>query len=526
MNSIAEAIAMRVRCFVSLDGLPSIRVFAFALILGLPKVCHADEVLQGFDAEVESALKAFGIPGAAIGVVQDGKVLLAKGYGVIEAGGNVAVDADTIFPIASMSKSFTAAVIASQVDEGELNWDVPVREYLPWFRMHDPVATELVTLRDMVAHRSGLARHDFIRMSTYLDRADLVRRIRHLPSNRTFREVFQYNNLMYVAAGYLSGSAADSSWESLVRERVFRPLGMSRSSTSIQELAGHGNHARAHALDENGEAKPGDFYDYQRFGIGPNGAVNSTVTDMLRYLQMYLDEGRSRNGERVLSPQQVEELLRPIVINAIGGTEMSSYALGWFVGRRNNEVMASHGGSIDGFTSHMALLPDRRTGVVVLSNLGTTFPSMISLRLIDRLMGVDDGGFEARLAQRMASRRHRPEKTRPERTEGAPPSHALSEYVGTWRHPAYGDIRVELMDGGLRVKFDAGAFRLIHRHYDTFRMQEDGWQDDEDKLVTFRLDEGGRVAQMLLPLEPATAPFVFTRALDLPRLGSRPLVRQ
>lgn len=474
---------------------------------------RAGDALRGFDAEVAAALDAFKIPGAAIGVVEDGRILLAKGYGVREAGGAAKVDADTIFPIASMSKSFTTAVMASQVDEGKLDWDRPAREYLPWFRMYDPVATELVTPRDMAAHRSGLARHDFIRTSTYLDRAELVKRIRHLPPGHTFREGFQYNNLMYVVAGYLSGVIAQSSWERLVHERIFLPLGMERSSTSIQALVTQANRAGAHTVDADGHWRVMDYYDYQKFGIGPNGAVNSSVSDMLKYLQMYLDDGKSRSGRQVLSARQVEELLRPIVINEIGTPEMASYALGWFVGQRNQVPIMSHGGSIDGFTSHMAILPARDIGIVVLGNRGSTFPSMMALRLVDRLMGVADSGFAAALARRTAPRPPDEGETesKPVRAAAAPPSHALSDYSGTWSHPAYGDIRIEPIDGRLTVRFDARVFVLTHHHYDTFRMDFSSEYGEDHRLITFRLDENGDVVEALLPLEPSIAPIVFAK---------------
>lgn len=475
--------------------------------------CHAGDALRGFDVEVAAALKAFNIPGAAIGVVEGGRILLAKGYGVLEVGGTAKVDADTIFPIASMSKSFTTAVMASQVDEGKLDWDRPVRDYLPWFRMYDPVATELVTPRDMAAHRSGLARHDFIRTSTYLDRVELVKRIRYLPPDHTFRESFQYNNLMYVVAGYLSGVISQSSWERLVHERLFQPLGMERSSTSIQTLTTQANRASAHALDADGHWKVMDYYDYQKFGIGPNGAVNSTVNDMLKYLQMYLDDGKSRAGRQVLSPRQVKELLRPFVINEIGTPEMASYALGWFVGQRNQVPIVSHGGSIDGFTSHMAILPTRDIGIVVLGNRGSTFPSAIALRLVDRLMGVADSGFTAALARRTTQRPQDVSEAKLKPTlaaAAAPPSHALSDYSGTWSHPAYGDIRIEPIDGRLIVRFDARVFVLTHRHYDTFQMDFSNEYGEDHRLVTFRLDDDGRVVEALMPLEPSVAPFVFT----------------
>jgi CubicO group peptidase (beta-lactamase class C family) len=213
---------------------------------------------NGFDADVERAMKALHVPGAAVGVIRDGNVVLAKGYGVREAGKNAAVDPDTIFAVGSMTKSFTAITVAMMIDAGKLDWDRPVRDYLSWFRMYDPVASELITPRDLLTHRSGLPGHNFIRFSTPLDRAELVRRLRYLEPNRAFRDVYQYNNLMYVTAGFLAGEVAHSTWESLVTERIFAPLGMTGSTVSVADTVKHEDFARPHLL-RNDQAQVTEF---------------------------------------------------------------------------------------------------------------------------------------------------------------------------------------------------------------------------------------------------------------------------
>lgn len=165
------------------------------------------------DADVRRVMRALYVPGAAIGIIANGKIVLAKGYGVREVGKNAPVDADTLFDIGSLTKSFTTTAMAIAVDDGKLDWDKPVREYLPWFQMYDPIATNLITPRDLASHRSGLPAHDFIRFSTYLPREELIRRIRYLEPNHTFRERWQYSNLMYVVAGYLAGYVEGTTWE-------------------------------------------------------------------------------------------------------------------------------------------------------------------------------------------------------------------------------------------------------------------------------------------------------------------------
>jgi CubicO group peptidase (beta-lactamase class C family) len=268
----------------------------------------ADSVaaLVGIDADVQRAMQELHVPGVAVGVIVDGKIIFAKGYGIRQIGNPELVDIDTLFAIASMTKSFTATAVAAMVDDGKLDWDKPVIDYLPWFKMYDPIATQLITPRDLLTHRSGLPRHDFIRTSTYLTREELVHRIRYLEPSSTFRQTFQYNNLMYVTVGYLSGSVAGTTWEELVKQRIFVPLGMTHSNTSAVELQESENYAHPHDYVD-GKIVSIPVYDYQKFGIGPNGAVNSCLEDMLKYLAFHLSDG-TVNGKLVVSKKQMAEL--------------------------------------------------------------------------------------------------------------------------------------------------------------------------------------------------------------------------
>lgn len=466
---------------------------------GLVNAASDDPALQGFDAEVEATMRALNVPGVAVGVIRDGQVVLARGYGVREIGKPDAVDAATVFAVGSMSKSFTTAVMATQVDEGKLDWDRPVREYLPDFRLYDPVATELATPRDLVTHRTGLPRHDFIRMSTYVDRAEVVRRLRYMPPSKSFREGYQYNNLMYVTAGYLSGVIAGSTWEDLVRDRIFVPLGMQRSNTSVKDSARIDNHAMPHVL-KDGKPTVTAFYDYQRFGIGPNGAVNSTTDDMLKYLRMHIDHGRAVDGRQVISEAQVKELFTPVTVS---GPD-TAYALAWDRGQRHGQTFVEHGGAITGFTSQMIVFPDSKTGIVVLNNLGSRLPSLLAWRLADRLLGHAGDDYLASLTATGGGSRG--ESKLPARITGTRPTLPLAAYTGNWTHPAYGKVRVDAKDGGLVVHFDAMDLTLKHYHYDTFEVV--GWGG----LVDFNIGESGKPAQMLLPLEAAVEDFVFTRA--------------
>ena len=405
-----------------------------------------------------------------------------------------------------MTKSFTAIAVAMMVDEGKLEWDKPVRDYLPWFRMYDPVATDLMTPRDLLTHRSGLPRHDFIRFSTPLDRAELVRRLRFLEPSRTFRDVYQYNNLMYVTAGFLAGEVAHSTWERLVTERIFAPLGMTASTVSVIETAKHDNFARPHVMHE-GKLQVTTFYDYQRFGVGPNGAVNSTVNDFLKYLQFQLGDGAA--GERrLVSKQQMHELHRPITITPSG----QGYAPGWIVTTHRGHAALMHGGSIMGFTSTMMLLPEEKIGIVVLNNQETELPDVLGGDVADRLLGLAPSDYlgkaleaNSRAAGHRAAER---KKMEAERVPGTKPSLELAAYTGEYFHPAYGAIQVAIAGTELVAHFAALDVRLKHFNFDTFECQSEFL---DVGMAQFRLNAAGKVAELWLPLEPAVKPLVFVK---------------
>jgi CubicO group peptidase (beta-lactamase class C family) len=470
--------------------------------------------LEGFDGQVEQVMSDLHVPGAAVGIIQGDRVILAKGYGVREIDTPNRVTADTIFAVASLTKSFTTTAMATLVDQGKLKWDVPVRTYLPSFQLYDPIATQLITPRDMLTHRSGLPRHDFIRVSTFLTREELVRRLQYLEPSLTFREGFQYNNLMYVAAGYMAGHIAGMSWEELVKQRLFVPLEMTSSNTSVDETQRQANFARPHVW-ENGSAKVTGFYNYQRFGIGPNGAVNSTVNDFLKYLQMHLNGGVF-NGTQVVSKGEVSELHRPAELSdrpAELSNGMRNYALGWFVQTYHDHIVLEHGGAITGFTSQMILIPDQKIGIVVFNNLESALPHIVAWSLVDRLLGLKarDSMSESRHEEQQGESAEEQENKKMEsgRLADAHPTLDLSNYVGAYFHPAYGTIYVVREGEDLAVQFDAIKLQLKHYNYDWFQIESESYKTKQ--LAQFRIDDHGKVTQLLLPLESRVKPFEFAK---------------
>ncbi|WP_253185716.1 serine hydrolase domain-containing protein [Bacillus licheniformis] len=194
------------------------------------------KALKGFRAFAEEKMKEWNVPGAAVAVIKEDEIIMAEGFGFRDKERKLKVNPETVFAIGSASKAFTTAAMAVLADEGKMEWDKPVREYLPEFKMHDPVATERMTPRDLACHRSGLPRHEMMWYNSSFSREELFRRIRYLEPNQDFRSKWQYQNLMYMTAGYLAGRIAGTTWEDLVHERLFKPLHMTSSSFSVEDM--------------------------------------------------------------------------------------------------------------------------------------------------------------------------------------------------------------------------------------------------------------------------------------------------
>lgn len=467
---------------------------------------------------VEEYLERFEVPGAAVAIVSGGEAVLNDGFGVADLGSGEAVTNGTAFAIASVTKAFTAVGVAALVDDGLLEWDAPVRDYLPEFAMHDPVATERLTVRDMLCHRSGLPRHDLVwYRNEELTKQDIVRRLRHLPPSRDLRTTWQYNNLMYSTAGYLCEVLSDRDWEDYIRERVLAPLGMSRTTFSPEEARELGPVAVPHS-ERDEELTPIPYASRAR-ASGPAGAIYSSGDDMLRWLRVQLDGGQL-DGEQVLSAAVVAEMQSPQM--AVKGTPLCpearhhAYGLGWSIGTYRGHPVVHHGGNIDGFTSLMTFLPDEGVGILILTNRNATFVrEAISYTVFDRLLGLDELPWADRLKTKEDALRESmktAEELRPRRPD-APPSHALEEYVGAYEHPGYGRIEVELDGDGLVGSMHAGHITLTHRHYDVFDLAVEELPDKSFECA-FRTDLDGSIGEFLLAAEPTVAPIVFRRLAD------------
>lgn len=439
-------------------------------------------------------------------------VLAAKGYGVRELGKPDRVDENTVFSIASLTKSFTATAAAMLVDDGKLAWDAPVRRYLPTFALGDPYLTDAITVRDLLSHRTGLHGSNMAWVVTDVDRAELLRRTRYLQPERPFRTTQVYSNVGFTIAGELA-AAAGTSYEALVRTRIFLPLGMRSTTITMSALANQPNRVSPHAVI-GGVQRPIPWRDIDV--IAPAGAINSTAADMAQWLRFQLGDG-TFGGRRLVSAEGLWEIHSPqVVITVTPAMKRArlvegwgAYALGWNVMDYRGHPMVWHSGNADGQPSIMALLPNDGLGVVVMTNTWAAglLHAMILNRVMDTYLGAPPRDWSGEMLARKTQIRdqyaqslHALEATR---VAGTKPSHPIADYAGTYTDSLYGDEIVHLDGKALTLRMGRGQVAdLSHWSYDTFLVT---WRDPLFRelypaLATFGLDADGRVRRITMSL--------------------------
>jgi CubicO group peptidase (beta-lactamase class C family) len=493
---------------------------AVMLVLAAVSVSAADDAAREAVLElphlVDEVRAAWGVPGAAVAVVRDGRVAYVGSAGRRAAGSGGEVTGRTLFSVGSATKAFTAAAVGMLVDEGAVKLDQPVRAYLPEFELFDDYVANHLTVRDLLAHRTGLERYDALWYRSELGRQELMERLRYLRPGTGLRERFQYSNLMYMVAGRLVERVTGGAWEDFVRRRIFEPLGMSRTSFGTPPAA-EDDVAAPHALDRNGALFP--VPRYEGWAIGPALSISSTAEDMARWLLLLQGRGVF-NGRRLLAESTVEEMFTPhMAVPELGPRELpiSSYGLGWFVESYRGRLMVSHAGSIDGFYSIVVLLPDDDLGIAVLTNASQQrVPEVVSRWVIDRLLGLPELDWNARLLaleERLREERRSAEAAREaQRRLGTSPRVPLAALAGRYRHPAYGDLEVAVGDdGALAATFHGMTGPLEHFQDDVFLFKVDGWGLREEFTVRFQYASDGTVSSLLSTLEDGLPPEVFLR---------------
>ena len=475
--------------------------------------------MESIERFVVDQLAAWEVPGCAVAAVRDGEVVLATGWGRRDLAAELPVTPGTLFAIGSTTKAFTASTVGALVDDGLLEWERPVRDYLPDLRLHGLVVTDRLTVVDLLSHRSGLPRHDLAWVGhPDRSRADLVGRLRFLPLSRDLRQEFQYCNLGYLAAGHLVEMLSGGTWEDHLRSRLLEPLGMGRSNLSVAELGADPDHATAY---ERRQGVVGPVPQRPVAALAPAGAINSCASDMARWLLTQLSGGQV-DGQAVMSPATVARQQEPHMVlpedRTFPASTRHAYGLGWMIGRYRDHRLAEHGGGIDGFQTECMLLPDDGIGVVVLTNTSSSaMAPVVAYRVLDELLNLEPldwfSPFKARFDAAMAGMREARGARRV--VAGAPLPRPLDAYAGDYEHPGYGTLTITAEAGTLQPRLGTMDLSLAHRHYETFDLE---WHELGDQSHLFPLmflsDPDGDITALTVPFEPSVGPLRFDRLPD------------
>jgi len=476
--------------------------------------------VPAIDRYVTAVMTEWKVTGLSVGIIRDGQVVLAKGYGYRDVEQKLPVTPRTLMAIGSNTKSFTTVLMAMLADSGKLDWEKPVRDYLPDFQLWDAYATREMTPRDLVSHVSGLPRHDLLWYGRNFTRPELYQRLRYLEPSTSFRGRLQYNNLMFMTAGILTERLTGKSWDDQVRDRIFAPLGMTRAMTSSKDLARADDFAWPYGLVDGAVARlPVRIID----NAAPAGSIVASVEDMLKYVQFRIDSGKA-GGRQVMSAKSEARLTTPLVAapgfeGEDAELEPTTYAMGLAITNYRGYRLVMHGGGIDGFISQMAWLPRERIGIVVLTNFSgagdTPVPNFLTYHLYDVVLGLDPVDWVARA--RKASLRGKTSEDSAiaaraaERKPGTQPSHPLASYAGNYEHPGYGTISIVQTGDRLEMVLDSHHAPLRHFHYDVFEMGDPRSLVPLNGRVTFLTNGKGEVDRIAVPLEGTLPDLIFVR---------------
>jgi CubicO group peptidase (beta-lactamase class C family) len=479
--------------------------------------------LKGFDLYMDKIIKDWNIAGAGVGIVYKGRLVFAKGYGYREYEQKLPVTPKTLFQIASNTKLFTAVSAGILVDQGKLDWDKPVRNYVPSIEFYNDELNNSVTMRDMLSHRTGISRHDLIWYKSDFSRKELFARLKYLEPSQPIRQGLLYNNLMYVGAGYIIELLGSKPWETFVQDNILNPLEMKSTVFTVKEMEKNPDHGVPYneKRDTTLLYRIPIYEDQQ--AVGPAGSIISNIEDMSNWLITLMNNGKF-NNRQVIPEKVVKATLEPSVALPNRGLENkgykeilnSFYGMGRYTMSYRGHFMTNHGGALPGFYSQVSAMPYDSIGVIVfvIGDQGSPLSNIIPYNIYERLLGLDLTPWSERnLKDQIEGKKVGKEgrsKSGADRISGTKPSHPLSDYVGQFQNPAYGIINVTLADTTLQFDFHNMKLPLKHYHYDRF----DTPNDEQWGLWTlnFTTDPQGTIDGLYSSLDETQT--TFTRKAD------------
>lgn len=468
---------------------------------------------------VEKLMKDYNVAGMSVAVVKDGKVLTAEGFGLRNVESKLPMTENTVLPIGSTTKSFTALALSMLVDEGKLCWDEPVKTYIPWLELSDPYLTEHVTTRDLLCHRTGIPRYDMqTAFGTMDDWKKQIQTFKYLQTNQPFRTKLQYSNQMVALAGHLIDVLTDFTYEDFIRERIFHPLGMTHSDFEVEALDKYEDHSKGYVFAGETHMEP----PYLHLGaFNPAGGIVSNAVDMANYMMFQLGDG-TWQGKRLVSEENMKEMHTHQMIGSPYFWEFeevacAEYGFGWMTDIYRGLNMLSHGGNTNGFSSQLALVPSQQYGIVALSNATSSFSvEALSNYLIDEDLGIEEIPdwsaryheiFDKMMGDAVAEIQKRAESKIPDTV----PTKPIEAYAGIYEHPGFGTITLAVADGALAGDWNGNPTMFSHYQFDEFDMVLPAMGAQLPAEFTF--DANGAVEGIKVALEaaPGIRPDLFKK---------------
>ena len=498
------------------------RLFFIASFLSLSfiqikaQVPDVDQKMKGLDKTIEKILKDWNVPGCGIGIVYKNKLLFAKGYGYRDLENKLPVTANTLFQIASNTKLFTATSIGFLVEEGKLEWDKPIRNYVPQIQFYNDELNNNVTIRDMLSHRTGISRHDGIWYKSDFTRLQLFERLKYLEPSIPLRSGFLYNNLMYAASGQILEFLSGKTWEDFVKNRIFIPLNMTHSMFVVEDMERQADFMTPYyEKRDTSILLPYPFYTEQK-GLGPAGAIISSINDLSNWLIAQMNAGMF-DGKQVIPATIIKETMHPASLTGSVPDKYyenlgSTYGMGRGTSSYKGHYLTQHGGAIGGIYSNISFMPADSIGIIVFTNGAHAgqLPGIITYTVYDKLLGLSETAWSDRalkeyLKNKQSDREAR-KKPDTDRVPNTKPSHPLKDYAGLYEDPAYGVIEINDTNDNLSFTFNHIHLPLEHYHYDRFVSPDDEIYGKWSLL--FDMDAQGNINQVKISMDEKEVTFI------------------
>lgn len=502
-------------------------LFVTTFCFAQKKTTTKADPFAGLDTAFQRVLKDRMAAGFAVAVVSKDKIIYSKGFGFRDYENKLPVTPTTLFAIGSCTKAFTSSLMGFSNKEGKLDYDKPAREYLPELHFFNDNLNNMVTVRDMMCHRTGLPRHDF---SWYLfntaSKDSLLQRIQYQEPTAGLRETWQYNNFMFLAQGVIAEKLTGKSWETNVQEKIFDPLGMKSSNLNIAGLKKATEAAKGYIIYKDSIIKKTDYYDIS--GMAPAGSINSNVTEMANWVMTWINGGKF-NGKEILPPAYVKEAMSSQMVMSPGfpdkevpDAHLANYGFGWMISSYRGHYRVEHGGNIDGFSASTTFFPTDSIGIIVLTNQNASAVTGIVRNMIaDRVLGINPINWNGRVneAQRKAKQAEKDaEKNNiSNKKEGTKPSHQMEDYTGIFNNPGYGTFEVIKRNDSLIMLTQKDEIWLRHYHYDVFEAFGIDKEEGIDTLETsnlklqYQMNPAGEITSVTVPLQPGLTDIEFER---------------